>query len=80
MHAADMFVDMETLRRSGFTERRPDQTVQVRWGMGSKGCMAAELRPDAHLPPKHRWRFVAHACTGSGLVEGDLRISPRCAA
>jgi cold shock protein len=37
---------METLRRFGFTELRPGQTVQVRWGFGSKGCMAAELRPD----------------------------------
>ena len=40
----------------GFTELRPEQIVQVRWGMGSKGCMAAELRPDGvppGLPPKH---------------------------
>ena len=53
---ADIFVHMETLRRFGFTELRPDQIVQVRWGMGSKGCMAAELRPDGvqpGLPPKH---------------------------
>jgi cold shock protein len=30
--------------------------VQVRWGMGVKGCMAAELRPDGAppgLPPRH---------------------------
>jgi CspA family cold shock protein len=52
----DIFVHMETLRRFGFTELRPDQIVHVRWGMGSKGCMAAELRPDGAppgLPPKH---------------------------
>ncbi|HVY42215.1 MAG: cold-shock protein [Bacteroidota bacterium] len=42
----DIFVHMETLRRFGFTELRPGQIVQVRWGNGSKGCMAAELRPD----------------------------------
>ena len=42
----DIFVHMETLRRFGFTELRPQQIVQVRHGMGSKGCMAAELRPD----------------------------------
>ncbi len=42
----DIFVHMETLRRFGFTELRPGQIVQVRWGMGSKGCMAAELKPD----------------------------------
>jgi len=51
----DVFVHMETLRRFGFTELRPGQMVQVRWGHGSKGCMAAELRPDgvAGLPPTH---------------------------
>ena len=43
----DIFVHMETLRRFGFTELRPLQTVQVRWGLGEKGRMAAELRPDA---------------------------------
>ena len=42
----DIFCHMETLRRFGFTELRPGQIVQVRWGYGSKGCMAAELRPD----------------------------------
>jgi CspA family cold shock protein len=51
----DVFVHMETLRRFGFTELRPGQIVQVRWGYGSKGCMAAELRPDGipSLPPSH---------------------------
>src|SRR6201991_2000757 len=51
----DIFVHMETLRRFGFTELRPDQVVLVRFGGGSKGCMAAELRPDGPppgLPPK----------------------------
>ena len=47
----DIFVHMETLRRFGFTELRPGQIVQVRWGHGSKGCMAAELRPDG--PPSN---------------------------
>lgn len=42
----DIFCHMETLRRFGFTELRPGQWVQVRYGYGSKGCMAAELRPD----------------------------------
>ncbi len=41
----DVFVHMETLRRFGFTELRPGQVVEVRWGVGSKGLMAAELRP-----------------------------------
>ncbi|MDX2265472.1 MAG: cold-shock protein [Hyphomicrobiales bacterium] len=42
----DIFVHMETLRRFGFAELRPLQTVLVRYGHGSKGLMAAELRPD----------------------------------
>lgn len=42
----DIFVHMETLRRFGFAELRPGQTVLVRWGHGSKGLMAAELKPD----------------------------------
>jgi cold shock protein len=46
----DIFVHMETLRRFGFTELRPQQIVQVKWGMGCKGCMAAELRPDGAAP------------------------------
>jgi CspA family cold shock protein len=52
----DIFIHMETLRRFGFTELRPGQIVQVRWGHGSKGCMAAELRPDGvqnGLPSSH---------------------------
>ena len=42
----DIFVHMETLRRYGITELRPGQTVLVRYGGGSKGLMAAEIRPD----------------------------------
>lgn len=42
----DIFVHMETLRRFGFAELRPLQIVQVRYGKGEKGLMAAELRPD----------------------------------
>jgi CspA family cold shock protein len=42
----DIFVHMETLRRFGFAELRPGQLVMVRHGRGSKGLMAAELRPD----------------------------------
>jgi len=52
----DIFVHMETLRRFGFTELRPGQIVQVRWGYGPKGCMAAELRPDgatSNAPAQH---------------------------
>jgi CspA family cold shock protein len=42
----DIFVHMETLRRYGMTELRPGQVVLVRFGDGSKGLMAAEIRPD----------------------------------
>jgi CspA family cold shock protein len=34
----DIFVHMETLRRFGFTELRPQQMVQVKWGMGVKAA------------------------------------------
>jgi CspA family cold shock protein len=47
----DIFVHMETLRRFGFTELRPGQTVLVRYGRGPKGLMAAELRPDGTPSP-----------------------------
>ncbi len=52
----DIFVHMETLRRFGFAELRPGQTVLVRYGHGSKGLMAAELKPDGsptNLPSAH---------------------------
>jgi CspA family cold shock protein len=52
----DIFVHMETLRRYGFAELRPGQTVLVRYGRGPKGLMAAELRPDgatASFPTSH---------------------------
>ena len=51
----DIFVHMETLRRFGITELRPGQIVQVRFGPGPKGLMAAEVRPDGgpHGPASH---------------------------
>jgi CspA family cold shock protein len=50
----DIFVHMETLRRYGLTELRPGQSVLVRYGEGSKGLMAAEVRPDSGgLPLPH---------------------------
>lgn len=50
----DIFVHMETLRRCGFTELRPDQTVLVRYGRGPSGLMAAELKPyNAPGPSSH---------------------------
>jgi CspA family cold shock protein len=50
----DIFVHMETLRRCGFTELRPGQTVLVRYGHGPSGLIAAELKPDnAPGPASH---------------------------
>ena len=52
---ADIFVHMETLRRFGLTELRPGQFVQVRYGEGDKGLMAAEIHPDTarRMPHAH---------------------------
>jgi CspA family cold shock protein len=48
----DIFVHMETLRRSGLTELRPGQFVLVRFAPGPKGLMADEVRPEgASLGP-----------------------------
>jgi CspA family cold shock protein len=40
---ADIFVHTETIRRCGFIELRPGQTVLVRYGRGPAGLIAAEL-------------------------------------
>ena len=50
----DIFVHMETLRRYGIAELKPGDRVLVRFGDGSKGLMAAEVRmADATLPSSH---------------------------
>ena len=41
----DIFVDMETLRRYGFIDPKPGDTMLARFGPGPKGLMAAEVRP-----------------------------------
>ncbi len=53
--APDIFVHMETLRRFGMTELRPGQSVLVRYGEGSKGLTAAEIRPNSgsNVPTSH---------------------------
>jgi CspA family cold shock protein len=40
----DIFVHMETLRKTAIAELQPDQWVYVRFGEGPKGNMAAEVR------------------------------------
>ena len=47
----DIFVHMETLRRCGFTQLRPGQSLLVRFGRGPKGLMAAEIKPDGGNGP-----------------------------
>ena len=50
----DIFVHMETLRRYGIAELKPGEQVFVRFGDGSKGLMAAEVRlADMALPHSH---------------------------
>ena len=50
----DIFVHMETLRRYGIAELKPGEAVLVRYGDGSKGVMAAEIRLiDSTLPTSH---------------------------
>jgi CspA family cold shock protein len=48
--APDIFVHVETVRRFGLTELRPGQFVLVRFGLGAKGVMAAEVRPEGARP------------------------------
>ncbi len=50
----DIFVHMETLRRYGFADVKPGDSVLVRFGDSSKGLMAAEVRPlETTLPSSH---------------------------
>ncbi|MET3410656.1 MULTISPECIES: cold-shock protein [Methylobacterium] len=50
----DIFVHMETLRRYGIAELKPGDSVLVRYGDGSKGVMAAEVRLiDGTMPASH---------------------------
>jgi cold shock protein len=50
----DIFLHMETVRRYGMTELKPGDSVLVRYGNGSKGLMAAEVRPlEAKSVPSH---------------------------
>ncbi|GJE28195.1 cold-shock protein [Methylobacterium organophilum] len=50
----DIFVHMETLRRFGIAELKPGEQVLVRYGDGSKGAMAAEVRlVEGALPASH---------------------------
>ena len=41
----DIFVHMETLRRYGFIDPKPGDSMLARFGPGPKGLLAAEVRP-----------------------------------
>ena len=49
----DIFVHMETLRRTAIAELIPDQWIFVRFGPGPKGHMAAEVRVSLESGPPH---------------------------
>lgn len=50
----DIFIHMEVLRRYGIMELKPGDRVTVRYGNGSKGLMAAEVRLiGVSLPHSH---------------------------
>ena len=50
----DIFIHMETLRRYGIADLKPGDTLLVRFGHGSKGLMAAEVRRlETTLPSSH---------------------------
>jgi CspA family cold shock protein len=49
----DIFIHMETLRKTAIAELHPDQWVYVRFGNGPKGQMAAEVRLTLDGGPRH---------------------------
>jgi CspA family cold shock protein len=49
----DVFVHMETLRKTAIAELVPDQWVYVKFGEGPKGNMAAEIRLSLEGGPPH---------------------------
>ena len=49
----DIFVHMETLRKTAIAELQPDTWVYVRFGDGPKGKMAAEVRTSLEGGPAH---------------------------
>lgn len=49
----DIFVHMETLRKTAIAELQQEQWVYVRFGEGGKGLMAAEVRLSLEGGPAH---------------------------
>ena len=48
----DIFVHMETLRRYGFIDPKPGDTMLARFGPGQKGLLAVEVRPIEGVRPQ----------------------------
>lgn len=51
--APDIFIHMETLRKTAIAELLPDSWIYVRFGDGPKGKMAAEVRLSLEGGPAH---------------------------
>ncbi len=51
--APDIFIHMETLRKTAIADLQPDTWVYVRFGDGPKGKMAAEVRISLEGGPAH---------------------------
>ncbi len=49
----DIFIHMETLRKTAIADLQPDSWVYVRFGDGPKGKMAAEVRTSLEGGPAH---------------------------
>ena len=51
--APDIFIHMETLRKTAIVDLQPDTWIYVRFGDGPKGKMAAEVRLSLEGGPAH---------------------------
>ena len=51
--APDIFIHMETLRKTAIADLQPDTWIYVRFGDGPKGKMAAEVRLSLEGGPAH---------------------------
>ena len=76
----DIFVHMETLRRYGFIDPKPGDTMLARFGPGPKGLLAAEVLgkskpPRIHSIPVWGLQLVAALISVVGQVSRGSRRS-----